>query len=70
MADLLALAHDHCCEVRLAAEIDRCLAAGGLPDPAVLGQRFAEKPEGVPDVAVTLPSMSDFDDACLNGAMA
>ena len=70
MVDLLALAHDHCCEARLAAEIDRCLATGGLPDPAVLGKRFLPKPEGIPDVGVDLPAMSDYDDACLNGALA
>ena len=37
MVDLLALAHDHCCEAQLAAEIDRGLDAGELPrsgDPA------------------------------------
>ena len=31
MVDLLALAHDHCCEARLAAQIDAGLAGGGLP---------------------------------------
>ena len=70
MVDLLALAHDHCCEAGLAAEIDRCLAAGGLPDPAVIGKRFVAKPEGIPDVAVGLPPMSAYDDTCLNGAPA
>jgi len=64
MVDLLALAHDRCCEARLAAEIDVCLDGGGLPDPAVHGERFVAKPEGIPDVGVALPPMSDFDD-CL-----
>ena len=70
MVDLLALAHDHCCEARLAAEIDGCLAGGALPDPAVLGKRFEAKPEGIPDVGVGLPPMSAYDDTCLNGALA
>ena len=70
MVDLLALAHDQCCEARLAAEIDRCLAAGELPDPAVLGKRFVARPEGIPDVGVGLPPMSAYDDTCLNGAPA
>ena len=33
MVDLLALAHDHCCEAGLAAEIEMRLGAGELPDP-------------------------------------
>ena len=70
MVDLLALAHDRCCEAGLATELEACLAAGGLPDPAVLGKRFAPKPESIPDVAVSLPPMSEYDDACLNGAPA
>ena len=70
MVDLLALAHDQCCEARLADEIDRCLATGELPDPAVLGKRFAPKPPSIPHVGVALPPMSEYDDACLNGALA
>ena len=62
MVDLLALAHDHCCEARLAAEIDRGLDAGELPDPEILRKRFPPKPAGFPDVATTLPPVADYDD--------
>ena len=40
MVDLLALAHDQCCEARLAADIDVLLDAGKLPDPAQPGSRL------------------------------
>ena len=62
MVDLLALAHDHCCEAQLAAEIDRGLDAGELPDPELLRKRFPPKPDGIPDVSMALPPMSDYDD--------
>ena len=52
MVDLLALAHDHCCEAQLAAEIDRGLGAGELPDPELLRKRFPLKPNGIPDVGM------------------
>ena len=42
MVDLLALAHDHCCEARLAAEIDRGLRAG-LPTMRALWRGFTER---------------------------
>ena len=70
MVDLLSLAHDHCCEVQLAAEIDMHLGAGELPDPAVLRKRFPPEPDGMPEVGVALPPMSEYDDTCLNGALA
>ena len=62
MVDLLALAHDHCCEAQLAAETDRGLDAGELPDPELLRKRFPPKPAGIPDVATTLPPVADYDD--------
>ena len=62
MVDLLALAHDHCCEARLAAELDAWLDAGRLPDPAVLRERFLPKPDTVADVDTSLPPMSVYDD--------
>ena len=61
MVDLLGLAHDHCCEARLAAELDALLDAGRLPDPAVLRERFLPKPDPVPDVDTPLPPMSVYD---------
>jgi len=62
MVDLLALAHDYCCEARLASEIDRGLDAGDLPDPELLRKRFPPQPDGIPDVGTTLPPVDDYDD--------
>ena len=62
MVDLLALAHDHCCEARLADEIDRGLDAGALPDPELLRKRFPPKPDGIPDVGMARPPVADYDD--------
>ena len=62
MVDLLALAHDHCCEAQLAAEIDRGLGAGALPDPELLRKRFPPTPNGIPDVGMALPPVADYDD--------
>ena len=70
MVDLLALAHDQCCEAQLAAHIDVLLDAGKLPDPALLSERFSPQPGGAPDVDVVLPPMSKYDDACLAGGLS
>ena len=70
MVDLLALAHDQCCEARLAADIDVLLDAGKLPDPALLSERFSPQPGSAPDVDVVLPPMSKYDDACLAGGLS
>ena len=70
MVDLLALAHDQCCEAQLAAHIDVLLAAGKLPDAALLRERFSPQPGGAPDVDVVLPPMSKYDDACLAGGLS
>ena len=70
MVDLLALAHDQCCEARLAADIDVLLDAGQLPDPALLSERFSPQPGSAPDVDVVLPPMSKYDDACLAGGLS
>ena len=70
MVDLLALAHDQCCEARLAADIDVLLDAGQLPDAALLSERFSPQPGSAPDVDVVLPPMSKYDDACLAGGLS
>ena len=70
MVDLLALAHDQCCEARLAADIDVLLDAGKLPDAALLSERFSPQPGSAPDVDVVLPPMSKYDDACLAGGLS
>ena len=64
IVDLLGLAHDQCCEARLAAE----LAAGTLPDPAVLRKRFAAKPGQVPELGVPTPTLSPYDDLAPDAA--
>lgn len=66
MVDLLALAHDHCCEAALATELDALLDARRLPDPAALRERFPPKPDLVPDVDAPLPPMSDYDGLASN----
>ena len=70
MVDLLALAHEQCCEARLAAEIDVLLDAGKLPDPALLSERFSPQPGSAPDVDVLLPPVSEYDDTCLAGGLS
>ena len=66
----LALAHEQCCEARLAAEIDVLLDAGKLPDPALLSERFSPQPGSAPDVDVLLPPVSEYDDTCLAGGLS
>ncbi len=67
--DLLALAHDRCCEAQLAAEIERGLGAGELPDAKVLRDRFLPPPESLPAIGTEVPALSEYDDACLNGEL-
>ena len=55
MVDLLARAHDQCCEARLAARMDVLPDAGELPDPALLCEHFSPQPGSAPDVDVVLP---------------
>ena len=54
MVDLLARAHDQCCEARLAARMDVLLDAGELPDPALLREHFSPQPGSAPDMDVVL----------------
>lgn len=61
MVGLLALAHERACEAELAAELDRLLAEGAVPDLAALQRRFAPAPSAVPDVTVTLPPLAAYD---------
>ena len=70
MVDLLALAHDHCCEARLADEIDARLVAGQLPDAKVLRERFLPQSGSVPALGTAVPALSEYDDTCLNGGPA
>ncbi len=65
--DLLALAHDRCCEAQLAAEIERGLDAGELPDAKVLRERFLPPPESLPAIGTEVPALSEYDDADREG---
>ena len=61
MVGLLELAHERACEADLAAELERALAAGALPDLAALQQHFAPVQAVIPDVTVTLPTLASYD---------
>ena len=58
MVDLLALAHDRGCEAELATAD---LAAGAMPDMAVLRARFAPDPAQLPDVVVHLTPLAAYE---------
>ncbi len=47
---LLTLAHEDTCEAELAAEIDRALKTGRLPDPDKLKARFAPQRGSMPAI--------------------
>ena len=57
---LLALAHEENCEAELAAEIDRALKAGRLPDPDSLKARFAPDPAGMPRIDIVRPHLAGY----------
>ncbi len=62
MVDLLALAHERGCEADLAAILDADLAANQLPDMKALSERFAPDPATLPEVAVHLAPLSDYQE--------
>ena len=59
---LLDLAHTRGCEAELAALIGADLAAGKLPDTDALRALFAPADPGIPEVAVRLGALSDYDE--------
>ena len=59
--DALALAHERGCEAELAGVIAEALDAGALPDVAELRQRFAPDPAALPEIAIPLTPLSDYD---------
>ena len=61
MVGLLALAHDQNCEAALADHLEHLLAAGRLPDPDALRQRFLPHPAALPQVNVRAGSLADYD---------
>ena len=62
MVDLLALAHERGCEADLAAILADDLAANQLPDMAALRERFAPDAAALPEVAVRLAPLSDYEE--------
>jgi len=61
MVGLLELAHDRACETALAAELERILAIGALPELDVLRQQFAATDAAMPDVTVILQTVASYD---------
>ena len=61
MVELLALADDRNCEADLAAALTQQLIEGGMPDLAILRERFAPSIACLPVVAVNLPSIASYD---------
>jgi transposase InsO family protein len=68
--ELLALAHDRACETELAQAIDADLDAGGLPDLALLRERFGPSPASVPVIEVDLVPLSAYDELAAIHAVA
>jgi transposase InsO family protein len=62
MVGLLALAHDRACEAELADAIEALLDAGELPQLDRLRERFKPDRAAIPDVAVVLTPLSDYDE--------
>ena len=62
MVDLLALAHDRGCEAELANALAEDLAAGRLPEMAVLRGRFAPDPASLPEITVQLMPLDAYED--------
>jgi plasmid stability protein len=69
MVGLLALAHDRSCEAELATVLDTMLAAGEVPDLAVLRERFGPATAAPPAVTVALPAIVAYD-ALLGAGLA
>ena len=67
MVDLLALAHDRGCEAELAAILAADLVANQLPDIAALHDLFAPNPADLPEVAVRLAPLSDYEELLNEG---
>ena len=62
MVDLLALAHDRACEAALAEQLAIDLDAGRLPDMAMLRTLFAPDSADLPEIVITAPSLSLYDE--------
>lgn len=58
---LLALAHEEGCEAALAGELDRLLTEKRPPDLGALRTRFSPDPASLPEVAVKLHALGDYE---------
>jgi len=70
MVELLAMAHERTCEAELAQVLEEDLAAGRLPNLAVLRQRFTPDPASLPVVSVQLVPLSSYDALLFQGEAA
>lgn len=61
MVALLSLAHERCCEARMAVILTECLAANQLPDLNALHARFAPDPARLPAVFVELTPLAAYE---------
>jgi hypothetical protein len=61
MVGRLALAHDRGCEADLATSLKADLAAGRVPDLAILRAQFAPDPASLPDIVVPLAPLLAYD---------
>ena len=62
IVDLLALAHERGCEAELAAILGKNLTANQLPDMKALREQVAPDPAALPEVAVILAPLADYEE--------
>jgi len=65
--ELLALAHERACEADLAGLIEVELAAGRLPNMAVLRARFAPDPAALPAITVVHLPLAAYEELGVPG---
>ena len=70
MVELLSIAHERCCEAELGAMLEQGIAANRLPDLDAVRARFAPDPQSLPQVVVTLGSLSAYDSLIVTGEAA
>lgn len=68
MVELLALAHERCCESELADQLTVSLQARRLPDMDALRERFAPDPSRLPNVVVRLAPLNAYE-ALIGGSL-
>ena len=70
MVELLCIAHDRCCEAELGAMLEQDIAEQRLPDLVAVRARFSPDPQSLPQVVVTLGSLSAYDSLIVTGEAA